>query len=65
MHAHLARPDVSDSPGPQHLPFFLANGVTTVRSLFGRPVHLEWRDAAAAGTLLGPPFTRLAQSRSF
>src|SRR5690349_16088463 len=32
----------------------LANGVTTVRNMFGSPMHVEWRKKIAAGELLGP-----------
>ncbi len=35
-------------------PLFLANGVTTVFNLDGRPAHLKWRKGIAAGELLGP-----------
>ena len=33
---------------------YLANGVTTVFNLDGRPGHLRWRKEVAAGTVLGP-----------
>ncbi|MDX1506730.1 MAG: amidohydrolase family protein [Woeseiaceae bacterium] len=33
---------------------FLANGVTTVRGMLGRPAHLELRDAINSGDVLGP-----------
>jgi imidazolonepropionase-like amidohydrolase len=33
---------------------YLANGVTTVFNLDGRPGHLLWRKQVAAGTVLGP-----------
>jgi len=33
---------------------FLANGVTTVRNMFGSPLQLQWRASIAAGELLGP-----------
>jgi tetratricopeptide (TPR) repeat protein len=33
---------------------YLANGVTTVFNLDGRPGHLLWRQQVAAGTILGP-----------
>lgn len=33
---------------------YLANGVTTVFNLDGRPGHLLWRRQVAAGTVLGP-----------
>lgn len=47
MHVHLAR--------QENLLLYLANGVTTVRNMWGTPVAINaWRDAIAAGTLLGP-----------
>ena len=39
---------------PQHLELYLANGVTTVFNLNGRPLHLLWRDEVASGKRLGP-----------
>jgi len=36
------------------LVLFLANGVTTVRNMFGSPMHVRWRDQVAKGELLGP-----------
>ncbi len=36
------------------LTLFVANGVTTVRNLFGDPLQLGWRDEIAAGERLGP-----------
>jgi imidazolonepropionase-like amidohydrolase len=35
-------------------PMYLANGVTTVRDMFGSPQQLEWRAAIASGKLAGP-----------
>jgi tetratricopeptide (TPR) repeat protein len=35
-------------------PLYLANGVTTVFNLDGRPAHLLWRKQIADGELLGP-----------
>ena len=32
----------------------LANGVTTVRNMGGKPIHLDWRAKTANGELLGP-----------
>ncbi len=46
MHVHL------DSVS--HLAHYIAAGVTTVRNMNGRPVHLAWRDSVAKGTLVGP-----------
>lgn len=50
MHTHLAFRD----PDPAHLVLYLAEGVTTVRSLTGLPANAEWRDAVTKGQLLGP-----------
>lgn len=35
---------------------FLANGVTTVRNLWGMPMHLQWQERARQGALDGPWF---------
>jgi len=35
-------------------PLYLANGVTTVFNLDGRPAHLLWRKQIASGEILGP-----------
>ncbi|MCX4792305.1 amidohydrolase family protein [Streptomyces sp. NBC_01221] len=42
--------------GPESVlpPLFPLNGVTTVREMWGGPVHHEWRDKVRAGKLLGP-----------
>jgi imidazolonepropionase-like amidohydrolase len=47
MHVHSDLVDVD-------LPLYLANGVTTVREMWGHPYLHEWRDAIENGTLLGP-----------
>jgi hypothetical protein len=50
MHVHLGgMPDHENS-----LALFVANGVTTVRSMWGFPEVLGWRKQIAGGTLLGP-----------
>ncbi len=46
MHVHLN--------SPHELPLFLANGVTTVFNLNGRPAHLLWRDRIQQGRMRGP-----------
>lgn len=46
MHVHIWTKD--------ELPLYLANGVTVVRNMDGRPFHLEWREQIASGDLLGP-----------
>ncbi len=49
LHVHLEY-----SEDPATLAAFAAHGVTTVRSMDGRPYMLEWRRRIEAGTLLGP-----------
>lgn len=39
---------------PNELPLYLANGVTTVFNLDGRPAHLLWRKKIARGEMIGP-----------
>jgi len=46
MHAHLY--------SPAELPLYLANGVTTVFNLNGRPANLLWRADVEQGKLAGP-----------
>src|SRR5678816_1133295 len=46
MHVHLNR--------TEDLAILLALGVTTVRNMWGAPIHLEWRDRVARGELPGP-----------
>jgi imidazolonepropionase-like amidohydrolase len=48
-HVHL---EYFDDPGV--LALFLANGITTVRNMDGRPYLLEWRRRIASGELPGP-----------
>lgn len=51
MHVHLSpAPDLAG----QQLQLFLANGVTTVRNMIGRPEHLLLREKVAKGELPGP-----------
>ena len=49
MHVHLEY-----SEDPRILDLFLANGVTTIRNMDGRPYILEWRDLIERGEMLGP-----------
>jgi imidazolonepropionase-like amidohydrolase len=55
MHVHLypgaGQPNDLAS---QQLQLFLANGVTTVRNMIGKPEHLQLRDRVAKGELPGP-----------
>lgn len=46
MHVHTWSTD--------DFPLFLANGVTTVRNMFGSEMQLAWRQQIEAGELLGP-----------
>ena len=46
MHTHLMR--------EEDLTLYLARGVTTVRNMWGTPLHLEWRERIKQGELLGP-----------
>jgi imidazolonepropionase-like amidohydrolase len=48
-HVHL---EYFDDPGV--LALFVANGVTTVRNMDGRPYLLDWKTRIAAGELIGP-----------
>ncbi len=50
MHTHLHRRD----PDPGHLVLYLAEGVTTVRSMSGPPENHEWRRLIEARRLTGP-----------
>ncbi len=49
MHVHLEH-----FQDPDLLKLFLANGVTTVRNMDGRPYILQWREAITRGDLPGP-----------
>ena len=53
MHAHLAHGEDAD---PDALVVFVAAGVTTVRNMWGQPIHLKWRKRISEGDLLGPNF---------
>jgi hypothetical protein len=46
MHVHISTSD--------ELPLYIANGVTTVRNMNGRPAHLDWRRRLLAGQMRGP-----------
>lgn len=46
MHAHTWE--------EEDFPLLLANGVTTIRNMFGGPTHLRWKERIAAGELTGP-----------
>ena len=46
MHAHIENEDA--------LILFLANGVTSIRNMWGSPKHLTWKKRILAGELTGP-----------
>src|SRR5690606_19366998 len=50
MHVHLVAPEHHESLAL----LFVANGVTTVRNMWGNPEVLELRRSIDAGELLGP-----------
>src|SRR5689334_13179541 len=55
MHVHLyPGAGRQDDLASQQLQLFLANGVTTVRNMIGKPEHLALRDRVAKGELSGP-----------
>lgn len=56
MHAHVPGPQSSEQEMADVLFLYLANGVTTIRSMQGAPNHLEVRDRIARGEILGPTF---------
>jgi imidazolonepropionase-like amidohydrolase len=52
MHAHVA--EVGSPDLDRDLTLFVANGVTTVRGMLGRPSHLELRQQLLDGERFGP-----------
>ena len=52
MHAHVA--EVGSQDLDRDFTLFIANGVTTVRGMLGRPSHLELRQQLLDGERLGP-----------
>ncbi|MCP4569906.1 MAG: amidohydrolase family protein [FCB group bacterium] len=46
MHVHVENEDA--------MILFLANGVTTVRNMWGSPSHLVWKDQIQKGEIIGP-----------
>ncbi|MFF2852497.1 hypothetical protein ACFVT5_40305 [Streptomyces sp. NPDC058001] len=44
----------NDGPEDVVPPLYPLNGVTTVREMWGAPLHHEWRDRVRTGQLLGP-----------
>lgn len=52
MHAHVT--DTAGRDVERLFSLFLANGVTTIRGMLGRPSHLGLRDGIASGDVQGP-----------
>ena len=46
MHVHWYDKD--------YLPLFIANGITSIRMMWGLPLHHEWRQQIEQGSLIGP-----------
>ena len=51
MHVHLPQDSIAAEAALWQL---LAEGVTTARQMFGKPMYLRLRDRLARGELLGP-----------
>ena len=54
MHFHLPGPEEKPEIIEAYLFFFVANGVTTVRSTIGQPNHIEIREKVKSRELFGP-----------
>jgi imidazolonepropionase-like amidohydrolase len=54
MHGHLPHPNQGDAVSKAFLTLFVANGVTTVRGMFGFPNHVALRESIVRGETLGP-----------
>lgn len=54
MHAHIPVPDQDWEYTERVLFLYVANGVTTARSMLGHPSHLELRRRIEAGEVVGP-----------
>jgi imidazolonepropionase-like amidohydrolase len=52
MHAHV--PDVTSSELDRYFSLYVANGVTTIRGMLGRPSHLGLRQGLNDGDVFGP-----------
>ncbi len=52
MHAHV--PDAESAELDRYFSLFVANGVTTVRGMLGRPSHLALRQRLLDGDVFGP-----------
>jgi imidazolonepropionase-like amidohydrolase len=54
MHGHLPHPNLGDPIAKAFLTLFVANGVTTVRGMYGFPNHTALRESVRKGEALGP-----------
>lgn len=54
MHGHLPSPNQGEAVANSFLTLFVANGVTTVRGMFGFPNHPALRERIAKGEVFGP-----------
>jgi imidazolonepropionase-like amidohydrolase len=54
MHGHLPHPNLGEAVANSFLVLFIANGITTVRGMYGFPNHPAIREKIAKGELLGP-----------
>ncbi|GBD32200.1 Imidazolonepropionase [bacterium HR33] len=54
MHAHIPVPEQDPEYTERVLFLYVANGVTTARSMLGHPSHLELRRRIEAGEIVGP-----------
>jgi dihydroorotase-like cyclic amidohydrolase len=54
MHGHLPHPNLGEQAANSFLLLFIANGVTTVRGMFGFPNHPALREKINNGEILGP-----------
>lgn len=56
MHGHLPHPNQGEQMTASFLKLFVANGVTTVRVMYGFDNSISVRDRVARGELFGPTF---------
>jgi len=54
MHAHIPGGNAPDAVIERTLFLYVANGLGTIRGMLGHPRHLEYRERAAKGEVLGP-----------
>ena len=52
MHAHV--PDADSPELDRYFSLYVANGVTTIRGMLGRPSHIALRERLASGDVFGP-----------